>query len=260
MLALFAADPLLLRRLPALLPAGLELRVAHEWKQLDRLHPEASCAVVCVEHLGTDNAVARLCRLKERHPTFRVILVTRWTLDNARCLKNLALEEIVWLRELDRELARAVRTACGRAGVRSLADELGSARRLPPRLRGGLVLGCRSEPPIRTVNALAIAAGCDRRTLWREWHGAPGDLRLEDVLHWLLLLRAGTLKDEDCSWADVAERLGVHAHTLGRMSRGLTGWTLRELERAGAAELTERFRREVLAPLLGTDVGQSGTG
>lgn len=58
----------------------------------------------------------------------------------------------------------------------------------------------------------------------------------------------------------MAERLGVHAHTLGRMSRGLTGWTLRELECAGATELPERFRREVLGPLLGTDVGQSGTG
>lgn len=199
MLALFAADPLLLRRLPALLPAGVEVRIASRWNQLDRLHPEASCAVVCIEHLGTNNAVARLCRLKARHPSFRVILVTRWTLDNARCLKDLALEEVVWLRELDRELARAVRTACGRVGVRSLADELGSAHRLPARLRDGLVLACRSEPPIRTINALAAAAGCDRRTPWREWHRIAGDLRLEDVLHWLLLLRAGTFKDEDCS-------------------------------------------------------------
>ena len=98
------------------------------------------------------------------------------------------------------------------------------------------------------MQKLAAVAGCDRRTLWQHWRGVAdgSDLRLQDVLHWFLLLRAATLKTPSRSWATVADELGMHAQTLGRISQQLSGLTLREVAVQRQGELVQRFERDVL--------------
>jgi AraC-like DNA-binding protein len=135
------------------------------------------------------------------------------------------------------------------------AAALRRAAHLPPRLREALALACDDGRAIRTVEKLAAAAGCDRRTLWTHWKNAVNDragagLRLQDYLHWVLLLRAAHRKRPSLAWADVAEELGIHPHTLSRLARQLTGTPLRELASGGHQALSVRFEAEVAAPLL----------
>jgi hypothetical protein len=75
-------------------------------------------------------------------------------------------------------------------------------------------------------------------------------MRLQDFLHWLLLLRAAGAKTPDRSWAEVAEDLGVHPQTLSRLSRHLAGAPLSEVAAGGQAAIAERFKATVLDPLL----------
>jgi AraC-like DNA-binding protein len=128
------------------------------------------------------------------------------------------------------------------------------AAHLPPRLREALLLACDERRSIRTVEKLAAAAGCDRRTLWTHWknavNGRGAELRLQDFLHWVILLRAAHRKRPSLAWADVADELGIHPHTLSRLARQLTGAPLRDLAAGGHTSLAVRFEAEVLAALV----------
>ena len=143
------------------------------------------------------------------------------------------------------------RTLLGRGG--HAAPTLRAAEHVPQKLREALALACEGERPIRTVERLACAVGCDRRTLWNQWKQVVGrdePLRLQDFLHWVLLLRAMSGKTAGRSWADVADDVGVHPHTLGRLARQLAGRTLRDLAAGGHAPVARRFEDEVLPVLL----------
>jgi AraC-like DNA-binding protein len=136
-----------------------------------------------------------------------------------------------------------------------LATALREAPHLAPRLREALALACDERRGIRTVERLASVAGCDRRTLWTHWKGAVGadaELRLQDFIHWLLLLRATHRKTAELAWADVADEVGIHPHTLSRLARQLTGCSLRDLAASGHGVLARRFDAEVLSVVLRT--------
>jgi hypothetical protein len=135
----------------------------------------------------------------------------------------------------------------------SLAAAFRRAAHLPPRLREALALACDDRRAIRTVEKLAAAAGCDRRTLWTHWKQSVGrrsTLRLQDFLHWVLLVRAAHRKTASRPWSDVAEEIGIHPHTLGRLARQLTGRSLRELSTTGHVTLAQSFETQVLPQVL----------
>jgi hypothetical protein len=146
---------------------------------------------------------------------------------------------------------------------RAVGSELRAADHLPRKLREALALACEGEPPIRTVERLAVRVGCDRRTLWNQWKQSLGrdtELRLQDFLHWLLLLRAAGFKTAELSWADVADAVGVHPHTLGRLARQLTGRNLRDLGAGSPASVLARFEAEILPRLLESRHAQPAPG
>jgi len=126
------------------------------------------------------------------------------------------------------------------------------AKHLLTTLREALAYACRSERPVHSINELAAAVNRNRRSLWHQWTQAVGSsppLRLQDFLHWILLLRALGRKSPERTWAAVAEDLGLHAHTLWRYAKDLTGRTLPAL--TGAEEEIQRlFRERVLEFLL----------
>lgn len=135
----------------------------------------------------------------------------------------------------------------------TIAAQFRRAPHLPPRLREALAIACDERKPIRTVEKLAAAAGCDRRTLWTHWKQSVGrrsELRLQDFLHWVLLVRAAHRKTASRPWAEVAEEIGIHPHTLGRLARQLTGSSLRELSGRAHATLTHTFETRILPQVL----------
>lgn len=257
-LILHADDPAHLGRLRSFLPREHSTTLAEHWSEVEQHAAGAPCLVVAIGSLRASPLVPRLAALRARQPHRPVVLVTHPDPDNTRHLKDVSVDEVVWCREAERELAAAVRRACGRitGALLHLAAPLEAAAHLPAALRTALGHACRSELPVRSVNQLAAAVGSDRRTLWYHWTrtvGPDAELRLQDFLHWVLLLRALARKTPDRTWASVASEVGVHGHTLQRFARHLAGGTLPTLEEdgAGAASL---FRERVLRLLLAPDV------
>jgi hypothetical protein len=234
--------------------------VADEWNQFERAALAAECSVVLFLWLGTPE-LHRLVAFKTRNPLHPVILVTRGDRDNARQLKAVQVEEVIWVEEIDSELHGAVGRTCVLSHQRSFCEAMRDADYLSSCLRHALTLACSAEPPLRTVQKLAKVAGCDRRTLWQQWKAAMdgSPLRLQDVLHWFLILRAAGMKRPGIPWNQVAEALGMHAQTLGRLSRQLAGVSLTGLGGTQQGELVNRFERDVLGTLLSNAMRQTGS-
>ncbi|HYW09008.1 MAG TPA: hypothetical protein VE913_18760 [Longimicrobium sp.] len=254
MLALYSTDEHCARRLRAALPAEREVAWMTDWTEMMSRGSAHPCSVVHVEWPSTDPVVPRLGAFRARNPQHRMILVTPWEAGNARHPVHVAADEIVWLREIAQQLAPAVTRACaGRTNpVRCLARPFTEARHLPLALRAALAHACENDRPISSVQRLATVVGVDRRTLWSQWSRVAGkraDARLQDAVHWLLLLRALGWKTPDRRWADVAGEVGVHPHTLGRLARRYTGRTLPHLARERNL-LGELFRSRVLDGIL----------
>lgn len=224
---------------------------------MEKAPEERRCSVVVLEWLPNSRELERLGNLKRRYPHHPVVLVTRLTPENARLLKDVSVEEVVWLREAEQQLAPAIRSICKRDFnyLRCLVLPIQQAEHLPAPLRGALSYACENARPVRSVKQLASAVGYDRRTLWQQWAQTLGPalgLRLEDFLHWLLLLRATSLKTPGRSWAEVAEAVGVHPSTLWRQARQLTGLSLDDLARSPREQLAQRLRDRVFHALLGS--------
>jgi hypothetical protein len=181
-----------------------------------------------------------------------MVVVTSKDADNARLLKDLHTDEVVWLQDLERDLPRAVRGAESRGVLQRVASEIERSQLSPPLLRSALAQACRSGQPVQSVHALAAIAGRDRRTLARLWRVSLSGtgFRLKDFLDWLLIVRALSRKHHRVSWAAIATELGVHEHTLARAVHRLLGVRLGELGNCGELAVAERFARAVLAPML----------
>ncbi|HEY0018950.1 MAG TPA: hypothetical protein VGC13_21800 [Longimicrobium sp.] len=259
MLAFYVPDSRFRQRVRRAVPTAPG-PMEEEWAPFERAAEAAECSVAVIPWLGTD-AVDQLTGFKVRNPLHPVVLVTRGDMQNARQLKAVQVEEVIWLEEMDRELGDAVSRTCTLSHTRTFCVAMGDADYLPGCLGPALSRACTAEPPLRTVQKLAALAGCDRRTLWQHWKCVAdgSELRLQDVLHWFLLLRAATLKTPGRAWASVAAELGLHPQTLGRLSQQLAGITLRELAGAGLGELVDRFEHDVLGLLLRSGLRQTGS-
>lgn len=253
----------------ALEPRG-HVHMVEDWDDFERAAACANCSVAVIPWLASDAALKRLTLFRALHPLHPVVLVTHGDIENARDLKAVMVDEVVWTREVDRELADAVGRTCVLSQTRRLAEGLRANRAIPAKLREALARACESERPIRTVHKLAASVGCDRRTLWTQWKkvmdGAGGHLRLQDFLHWLVLMRATGRKTASRSWAAVAEDVGVHPDTLGRLAQQLTGCPLRDLCAGGQGAVASQFEKNVLSCLPRSamdkhpEIGQSAVG
>jgi hypothetical protein len=242
-------------RIAAALGSGEPVVWADHWDQFERVLPFATCAIVVLGWLrGSDLDARRLGSLKERHPLRPMVLLTSKDADNARALRRMAIDEVVWLSEIEVGLWPAVRRARANVVRHHLTGAVDQAL-LPDRpLQRAIRYACNAESPVRSIGQLATACGCDRRTLWRHWHqtvSAGVALRLEDVLDWLLLLYAVGRKTPAQSWSAVAAELQIHPHTLSRIAARLTDRPLRKLASSDQVPLTLQFHGHLIAALAG---------
>jgi hypothetical protein len=251
MVAFFGRDARQAAHVSAGCPAGTTLVLCGDWSTFDRHARVAACVVVWLEWLGRADDLARLRVLRARLPEQPVVLITLKDADNARHLKDLRVEEVLWQDELPHAFWPAVARAESRGVLGRVASAFQGAAMAAP-LRRGLDFACRSATPVPRVSLLAGAAGCDRRTLWRHWRDAVGARptpTLQDALDWLLLLRAAQRKTGGVSWREIADEVGVHEHTLGRLARRLAGESLRSVAELRGDGLLARFGDAVLAVL-----------
>lgn len=256
MVTLYSAETHNVPKLRAALPDVHPKVIAEDWSVVEHAGPQSKCIVVSIEWLHTSQIIARLSEFKRRNPRRPVVLVTRLDPENARCLKDVLVEEVVWYREIERRLATVVERVCRSQpnAVECIAVALEETGSLPAPLRRALAHACRSKPPVTSVGRLARDTGMDRRTLWRQWTQAESlsaTMRLEDFIHWLPLIRAIGRKVTGTSWRSVADELGIHQQSLGRWSRALAGRQLRELDGIAGLNTIAGFRKTVLTALLG---------
>jgi hypothetical protein len=243
MISLWCPDLRLAARMRAALGPARPIDAVANWSRLHASAARAECTLYVAPWLAAPECLSRLSSLKLQLPLHPVVLLTTRDAENARLLKDVVVEEVVWLSDFDRTLSQGIHCALGRGFLVRVAAALEASRGLAPALRAALVLACRSPAPIASVVALASHTGYHRRTLWHHWRRmAPPPLaRLEDFLDWVCLLRAAASKAPSLSWAHVAERLGMHEHTLTRQARRLMRRRLTELGSGAPQEIADQF-------------------
>lgn len=256
MIALYCQDEVRLLALSRLHLATLKVLPCRDWRNYERARSRASCSVVLIDRLHADPLVERLAARPGAavHPT---ILVTDKDPENLRLIRGLTLEEVIWAEEVGHALVPAIRRARNAGYLHQVAQVIDGAAHLPQRLRTALVHACRSGEPVQSVGDLASQVKCDRSTLCRQWRSGRGpgsELRLEDFLDWLTMLRAVGRRPAGRKWSAVAEELSMQERTLGRMSRRLLGSGLRGLDVDGYAGVAARFEESALSRIAGCDI------
>lgn len=245
---LYGRSELGARAAEALRP-GFAVERTVEWRAFECALPRSRCGVAVIESLDHAGEFGQLRLLKERAVRHPLILITRRDPESLRLLKDITLEEVIWPSELNQVLLVAVQRACGNSLFSHIADDIQGMACLQPRVRAALALACGAAIPFTSVGALAEAARCDRRTLWRAWAIRPPTrtaLRLEDLVGWILLIRAASMKSSGRGWSAIASEFNVSQRRLLRLSERLAGLSLSRLAVLGPDHLYRRFRDEVL--------------
>jgi hypothetical protein len=212
--------------------------------------PRSRCGLAVIERLDCAGEFGELRLLKARAVHHPLILVTRRHPESLRLLKDIILDDVIWPSELDQLLLLSVQRACGQNLFKHIADDIQATPGIHPRVRAALALACWVTTPVTSVEALAAAVRCDRRTLWRAWASTPGArpaTRLEDLVGWILLIRAVSLKSGGRGWNSIASEFRVSQRRLLRLSERLAGLSLSRLAALGPDHLYERFRGEMLS-------------
>ncbi len=255
MILIHSADPRLLARLCATLSSDLKVRGLARWDDFVHEVVAAVCCVIAAECLERHLLAPKLRAFAALHPEHSLLLVTQLNAQNARLLTGLRVDEVIWLAKVEQALPAAVHRVCGTNQLVALCSLFAAAIRLPPTLREGLSLACRGERPVHSVQRLADILGCDRRIPSQQWKAAVDpacELRLEDVLDWLLLLRAVNSKAPSRSWESVAREMGTCRKSLTRYARRLMGCELTILDSPQSRQIAEEHFRLEMECVLGS--------
>jgi hypothetical protein len=253
MVVLFGTGSLRVNVLQDVLADVCAVHLADHWWQVEASSIASWCAVVVIDALQGSTVFQQLIAFKTRVPSYPLVLVTTKDAENARHLKRVVLEEVLWTCEAPQQVCAVVTGLRGKSHLAGVARELESADHVGRHLRTALVHACTSASPVRSIAVLATAVGRNRCTLAREWRRVVGvrpAVRLEDFLDWVLLLRALEIRAAGRKWSAVATGLDVHPHTLSRIALRVGGASLSVLAGAGLEGLVERFRRDFLSTML----------
>lgn len=252
MYLLFAPKEYLRERMTGLLAKRLDLLLASNWDELEAMTLNATCSVIAIDRFDNRMDVEHLRLFRQRHAVRPLIVVTQGDPSNIRKLSSISIDELVFLPEVERELFQKIHQSCSVDFLLRLAEEFKGERKLPLTLREALSYLLRSDQPPPSVEELALVIGCNRTTLNRQLRRAYGPTSgptMKDVIDWVLLVRAILRKGPQRPWARIAEELGIHEHTLGRISRRLLRRPLSSIKAADHPVLVKQFLDDVAALL-----------
>lgn len=253
MLALWAPEEEVRQKVLAVLDPD-EVRVAATWPEFRVAFDDAGSGLVAVPEPRPD-LFGHLQALRSRRPGGTLVLALRRNPRVLRRLKDVIVEEVVWMDELA-ELPAAVQAAETQRRLQRMERRVRNADHLPSTLVDAIVRSLSSRPPLTSVQDLSTDLDRDRRTLWHHWRNATSGersgLTLKGFLDWIVLLRAASMKTENRSWHEVADEIGVHPRTLRRVAQRRTGESLRDLSpvQGGGETFFTAFRDEAIEPLL----------
>ena len=217
--------------------------LARDQDELFRLASDADAVILQADD---SLSVLRVVRnLNRDHPSLPVILITEPDSADLRHLASVSVEAVLFQHQIAARLPAALESSVGMIfGLRALGEECMKNESLPGPLRHLLSCALTHVPPPRTVQRLARLLDSDPSTIRRHWRrgvNSHGIRRIKDLLDWLVLLHAVSVKRPGLSWRFVARRIGVHERTLRRLALRLTGDTLGSAASLGAKQLLECF-------------------
>ena len=222
---------------------------ATDVRALRNLANEVACSVLVDPRSGAVGELDCAAVLRRHHPFHPVVTISHTDVIGVRGFCKAPRDEVILLRDLDRELGPAVSRACLAGILERLAQAVQVEKCVSPKLRFALCLACRARPPIRSVKELVAQVRCQPRTLQHHWRNAVSSvcvLRLHDFLAWLLLLHACAARLSAGNWVAVGAEVGVSVQTLARIARTLLCLSLRDLAAVGPGVAFPLFRRELV--------------
>jgi hypothetical protein len=206
------------------------------------------CAVAGIRILHDSRLFRSLCALGSTL-SCAVVLVTARSADNARSLKDGVFEEVIWFEEIGPKLSHAARNAISQRELRSLSTRISSLPHIRPRLRRAMAAALSAPAPPLRVEELASLSGCDRTTLWDDWHRCRLPGTPKTFLQWALLLHARARKQPGAAWRRIAAELGVDERTISRVAQRLLGARgRRTVGEMSSLEIHDAFEAAFMGP------------
>jgi hypothetical protein len=211
------------------------------WTDLEQRVNVTSACVLGVVDLADASTRERIRHLRKRFVWTPLILVTSLNAANARWLKDIDVDDIVWCDCVNQALGPAVEAAAARPVVTSIAGWIEAHPLLDRRLKTALVAACLAEPPLRWIKRdVARAAHTSVSTLeslWRSVYGSNEAHSLRRFLLWMRLLWAIERAQQGAKVAAIAHDLGVDTRTVSRTATLLTGKSFGALKSEDPAAL-----------------------
>lgn len=227
----------------------------HSWEDVCTLSVRAVPLIVIVPRI-TPEERRGILRFRQRFPAHPIIVVTESDAENVSSLAAVTIDDFVWTSRIAESLMAAVYRASNGAFFQRLADRISGVDHIHAVLREALCRAALSSMPVRSIGDLAELADRHAATLSRQWRAAipvSSDLRMEDFLAWIILMRAAQRRDLEGSWCRAATAVKVDVRTLMRNADRLTGMRLSQIGETGFAGLGALCEGDLQRRLMAND-------
>jgi hypothetical protein len=219
------------------------------WSEFAAAFPGADVGVVLCPATGGDDLGARLSELTRSHRLPSVIVVTHLDAEHLLPFRRIAVDEFVPVASMATDLPEAMLRSVIAPLREHLALHVERLERCGPGIRVALAWVLRRPTAIRTIVALAAAAGVTPRTLENQWKAVDAgaeEMRLQDLLWLIRLLEALELRASGVPLRCICEALEVDLRSLQRACRRHLGSSLGRILPAEATVELLRLRSRLL--------------
>lgn len=165
-----------------------EVLTTRAWRDFVNMVEPADCAVIDIGH--SDVTLAAWPALINERLATELILIVPSDPCYLRLLASVRACAVLTPDELSTELRRTIGALVRPSFLDVFASRVHGLTHLPVSLRTALLVACRSDVPITSVNRLASRVGCSAAILQKQWRAAVnGGIRLEDFMNWVLVVR-----------------------------------------------------------------------
>ena len=254
-IVLFATSGDVLQAYRRCLPLDVPVMATSSWPMTRAAAAVAECVVVvALDRSGAEHFDVRraLAALRAEHPSLAIVCAAEGAALRRALAGDGTASELVRAADGPLALRAGVESARTLALLARSASRVREARALGGALSAALVHLLTRDPPPPTVNALSEATGVHRRTLWYQWvrRARGAGVRLEDVVSWVILLRACVRRARGTPWTAAARELGVDRKTLARLAARYGVAPLPDLA-GGQGDVHGQFRRAFAEKVLG---------
>lgn len=231
---------------------------ASTWEVMQDWTMISGCWVVTVEWLERGRDFLLLRSLKAYQPPYHpTVLITQRDPANLRHLKDVTVEEVVWIDAIEEELPDACERLAAAEFRARLGDMIRQADSITPLLKTAIIHVLFVILPVTSVARLAANVGVDVERLRGSWPGSSTDDPFGKFLAATLLLRAVELRLGGRDWDETALLLDIPSSDLAGAFRRFLGCDQDVAVGLGVLEVARRTLDPLLRPLFGDAIKEA---